>query len=131
MKYLWQWDELVFFWNNNDFDLAHDWLNERWGRLVQTSPIGDRDPDARFLQGIAFAALALHFTQNSNQEGARLLLDDALMVLNQYQPSHLGVKVEPILETLQTLRPAIAVLAPDDDCPFQPFVYNKLILEPS
>lgn len=131
MKYLWQWDELVYFWNNNDFDLAHDWLNERWGRLVQTSPIGDRDPDARFLQGIAFAALALHFTQNSNQEGARLLLDDALMVLNQYQPSHLGVKVEPILETLQTLRPAIAVLAPDDDCPFQPFVYNKLILEPS
>lgn len=131
MKHLWQWDELVFFWNNNDFDQAHDWLNERWGRLVQTSPIGDRDPDARFLQGIAFAALALHFTQNSNQEGARLLLDDALMVLNQYQPSHLGVKVEPILETLQTLRPAIAVLAPDDDCPFQPFVYNKLILEPS
>lgn len=130
MKHLWQWDELVFFWNNNDFDQAHDWLNERWGRLVQTSPIGDRDPDARFLQGIAFAALALHFTQNSNQEGARLLLDDALMVLNQYQPSHLGVKVEPILETLQTLRPAIAVLAPDDDCPFQPFVYNKLILEP-
>lgn len=131
MKYLWQWDELVYFWNNNDFDLAHDWLNERWGRLVQTSPIGDRDPDARFLQGIAFAALAIHFTQNSNQEGARLLLDDALMVLNQYQPSHLGVKVEPILETLQTLRPAIAALAPDDDCPFQPFVYNKLILEPS
>ena len=129
MHYLWQWDELAHHWNNNEFHLVHDWLNQRWSKLIQSSPAGDKDPDARFLQGLAFAALALYFTQNHNQEGARLLLDDALMVLPQYAPSHQGIRIEPILETLHRLRPAISLLGPDDECPFQPFVYNRLVFE--
>jgi uncharacterized protein len=129
MDYLWQWDELAQHWNNNEFQEVHDWLNERWSKVVKASPAGDKDPDARFIQGLAFAALALYFTQDGNQEGACLLLDDALMVLSQYAPSHMGIMVEPILETLHTLRPAISLLGPDDECPFQPFVYNKLMFD--
>ncbi len=129
MVYLWDWNELDHHWNNNDFGAVHDWLNERWAQIVKSSPIGDKDPDARFMQGLAYAALALFFTQDHNQESARLFLDDALMVLPQYAPSHMGVRVEPILETLHTLRPAIALLAADAECPFQPFVYNKLIFD--
>ncbi len=127
MHYLWDWDELEHLWNDNDFGAVHDWLNERWALIAKNSPAGDKDPDARFMQGLAFAALALFFTQDNNQESARIFLDDALMYLPQFTPSHMGIMVEPILETLQTLRPAIALLGPDDACPFQPFVYNKLV----
>lgn len=129
MNYLWDWDELDHHWNNNDFGAVHDWLNERWAMIVKNSPAGDKDPDARFMQGLAFAALALYFTQNNNQESARLFLDDALMYLQQFTPSHMGIMVEPVLETLHRLRPAIALLGPDDACPFQPFVYNKLVFD--
>ncbi len=129
MHYLWDWDELAHHWNENEFQEVHDWLNQRWATLVKDRVGGDKDPDARFLQGLAFAALALFFTQNDNQESAAIFIDDALMVLPQYAPSHLGIRVEPILETLHTLRPVISLLAPDDECPFQPFVYNKLIID--
>jgi hypothetical protein len=57
------------------------------------------------------------------------MIDDALMILPLYTPSHQGVRVEPVLETLHTLRDAIALLGPDEECPFQPFVYNKLIID--
>ncbi len=129
MHFLCDWEELEHHWDNNDFGAAHDWLNERWAQIVKTSPAGDKDPDARFIQGLAFAALAIYFTQDNNQESARLFLDDALMVLPLYKPSHMGIMVEPVLETLHMLRPAIALLGPDDACPFQPFVYNKLIFD--
>jgi len=129
MHYLWDWEELASYWNENDFQAVHDWLNQRWALLVKDQVGGDKHPDARFLQGLAFAALAIHFTQTGNQEGARIMIDDALMILPQYTPSHLGVMVEPVLETLHTLRPAIAFLGAHDECPFQPFIYNKLILD--
>lgn len=129
MHYLWDWNELDHHWNNNDFGAVHDWLNARWAQIVKSSPVADKDPDARFMQGLAFVALALYFTQSHHQGSARLFLDDALMVLPQYAPSHLGIRVEPLLETLHDLRPAIALLPDDAECPFQPFVYNKLIFD--
>jgi uncharacterized protein len=129
MHYIWDWDELAHLWNENEFHEVHDWLNQRWATLVKDRIGSDKDPDARFLQGMAFAALALYFTQNGNQEGACLLIDDALMILPQYAPIHHGIMVEPILETLHNLRPVISLLAPDDEYPFQPFVYNKLIID--
>jgi hypothetical protein len=129
MLYLWDWEELAHHWNENDFQAVHDWLNERWALLVKDRIGGDKDPDARFLQGLAFAALAFYFTQNANQEGARLLIDDALMMLPQYLPSHQRIKVEPVIETLHTLRSTIALLGPEDEYPFQPFVYNKLMFD--
>lgn len=129
MHYLWDWDELDYLWNENDFGAVHDWLNDRWAQIVKTSPAGDKDPDARFMQGMAYAALAFYFTQYGNQESARLFIDDALMVLPQYNPGHLGIRVEPVLETLHALRPAIALLGADDPCPFHPFVYNKLVFD--
>lgn len=119
------WSELAYLWDSNDMRAVHDWLNERWSQLIGSRLLGADDPDAKFLQGLAFAALALFFTQNCNQEGARLVLDDAVLQLSLYKPSHLGVRVQPILDTLQELKPLIATAAPDDDCPMQPFVYCR------
>lgn len=119
------WSEVAALWNNNEFGSLHDWLNERWSRLIRNSMLGQADPEAQLLQGLAFATLALFFTQNRNQEGALLMLDDALLALGKYRPTYLGIKVDPIYATLQDLRPMLVGLAPDADCPMYPLVYPK------
>jgi len=120
-----EWGAFAALWNANELAAAHDWLNERWSRLIRNSVQGTSDPEAEFLQGLAFATLALFFTQNKNQEGARLVLDDALVALARFRPTFLGVKIDPIIGTLNELRPLLAGLAPQDDCPLYPFVYAK------
>jgi hypothetical protein len=119
------WKEVQVMWDSNDMGALHDWLNDHWSRLIRNSLLGTRDPEAEFLQGLAFAALALFFTQNQNQDGALLLLDDAHLALAKYRPRFLGVNVEPIIGALQELRPLLVGLAPDDECPLYPFVYPK------
>lgn len=119
------WSEVAALWNGNELGTLHDWLNERWSRLIRNSPLGQADPEAELLQALAFATLALFFAQNRNQEGALLMLDDALLVLGKYRPAYLGIKIEPIYAGLQDLRPLLAGLAPDADCPMYPFVYPK------
>lgn len=120
-----EWDEFAALWDSNELQRAHDWLNSRWSRLVETRLAGCADPEARFLQGLAFAALALHFTQCRNQEGALLMLDDAVIALARFRPGFLGVQVDPIIDTLQELRPTIASLAPEAEHPVFPFVYRR------
>lgn len=122
------WEELAELWDGNDFRAVHDWLNWRWGELVKTRVLREFDPDASFLQGLAFAALALHFTQDGNQAGALMMIDDAMVVLAPYVPSHQGVAVEPVLQSLAELRPMLVGLPPDAACPVQPFVYRKFRL---
>ena len=119
------WKEVQVMWDSNDLGALHDWLNQRWSRLIRNSLLGTKDPEAEFLQGLAFATLALFFTQNQNQDGALLLIDDAQMALAKYRPRFLGVNVEPILGGLQELRPLLVGLAPDAECPLYPFVYPK------
>jgi len=119
------WDEFAALWNANEMAAAHDWLNLRWSRRVETRVAGAADPQARFVQGLAFAALALYFTQAGKQDGALLMLDDALIALGPYRPAFLGVQVDPVLATLQELRPTIASLAPDAEYPGFPFVYRR------
>lgn len=119
------WSEVAILWNSNDLGTLHDWLNERWSRLVRNSVLGQKDPEAEFLQALAFATLALFFTQNHNQDGALLMLDDALIALGKYRPRFLGVEVDPVVGALQELRPLLVALAPDDPCPLYPFVYPK------
>ncbi|MBI4755502.1 MAG: DUF309 domain-containing protein [Betaproteobacteria bacterium] len=119
------WSEVAVMWNSNDLAALHDWFNERWSRLIRNSPLGQSDPEAEFLQGLAFATLALFFTQNHNQDGARLLIDDALVVLNKYQPRFLGVHVAPIVGALSELGFMLAGLPADAECPLYPFVYPK------
>ena len=114
-------------WDNNELGPLHDWLNERWSRLVRNSLMGAKDPEAEFLQGLAFVTLALFFTQNQNQEGALLMIDDALITLAKYRPGFLGVHIDPILDMLQELRPMLVGLAQDADCPMYPFVYPKFV----
>jgi hypothetical protein len=120
------WEPFAALWNANDLAAAHDWLNERWSRLIRNSLLGTADPEAEFLQALAFATMALFFTQNRNQEGARIVLDDALVSLAKYRPAFLGVRVDPIVAALSELRPLLAGLAAEDDCPLFPFAYPKL-----
>ncbi len=119
------WSEIAALWNNNELGALHDLLNARWARLIRNSVLGSADPEAAFLQALAFATLALFFTQNRNQAGALLLLDDALLALGRYRPRFLGVQVDPIIGTLQALRPLIAALPADGENPMFPFVYAK------
>ncbi|MCK2125931.1 DUF309 domain-containing protein [Thauera aromatica] len=119
------WSEVGTLWNTNELGVLHDLLNERWSRLIRNSVLGTRDPEAEFLQGLAFATLALFFTQNRNQEGALLMVDDALIALGKYRPHFMGVQIDPIIGTLQTLRPLIASLPADGENPMFPFVYAK------
>jgi hypothetical protein len=119
------WREAATLWNSNELGPLHDWLNERWSRLIRNSPLGQADPEAELLQALAFATLALFFTQNQNQEGALLMLDDAVLALGKYRPAYLGLQIEPIYACLQELRPLLVGLAPDADCPMYPFVYPK------
>lgn len=119
------WSEVAALWDGNALGELHDWLNARWSRLVRNSVLGTDDPEARFLQGLAFAALALFFTQHHNQEGALLMIDDASIALSRFRPGFLGVEVDPILDGLHTLRPLLVGLAPNADCPLWPFVYPR------
>lgn len=119
------WSEIAALWNSNELGALHNLLNERWSRLIRNSLLGTADPEAEFLQALAFATLALFFTQNRNQEGALILLDDALLALTKYRPQFLGVQVDPIIGTLQEMRPLIASLPPDAENPSFPFVYAK------
>jgi uncharacterized protein len=119
------WSAAAAMWNDNRLGELHDWLNERWARLIRNSLAGTKDPEAEFLQGLAYATLALFFTQNHNQDGALLMIDDAQMALAKFRPAFLGVHIDPILDALQELRPLLVGLAPDDDCPLYPFVYPK------
>ncbi len=126
MNHEFAWDELELLWNANNFGAVHDWLGERWNYLIQTKPGGHDDPDAQFLQGLAFAALAFFFTQNHNQDGAALLAEDGAARLAQFMPIYRGLEVAPVLGTLNTLLPLLEGLEHGDDCPMQPFVFNKL-----
>jgi len=119
------WEEFAALWNSNELREAHDWLTVRWSLLVETRLAGQSDPEARFLQGLAFATLALHFTQCRNQDGALLMLDDAVFALGPFRPGFLGVQLDPIIESLLELRPTIASLAPDAEYPVLPFVYRR------
>jgi len=119
------WSEIATLWNDNELGVLHDRLNERWSRLIRNSVLGTADPEAEFLQALAFATLALFFTQNRNQDGALILLDDALVALGKYRPRFLGVHIDPIIGTLQTLRPLIVSLPADGENPMFPFVYAK------
>ena len=118
---LFAWDELAWLWNPGDFGGVHDCLGLRSRpRLVQTRARGTDDKDARFLQGLAFAALAFHFTKNRNQEGARLLADDALAVLPGYGTAHMGIEIGSVLKSLRALRPMLEGLDTEAVCPMQP-----------
>jgi predicted metal-dependent hydrolase len=123
------WEELARLWDEQDFGGVHDWLGLRWNHLIQERAAGHNDRDARFLQGLAFAALAYHFTRNANQDGARLLADDALQRLAEYAPSYAGIAVEPLLAALCELRPLLEGLDTDALCPLQPFVHPQLVCE--
>ncbi|WP_136416000.1 DUF309 domain-containing protein [Herbaspirillum sp. ST 5-3] len=127
MNHEFAWDELALLWDGKNFGSVHDWLGERWNYLIQTRPDGHEDKDARFLQGLAFAALALHFTQNRNQEGAALLADDALQALSAFLPAYRGVQVTPVMETMAALRPLLDGLKHDAGCPVPPSKFNKLV----
>jgi predicted neutral ceramidase superfamily lipid hydrolase len=92
---------------------------------VRNRPGGQADPEALFLQALAYSVLTLYFTQVGNQAGARVVLDDALIALAVYRPIFLGVHIDPIYATLYELKPLLAGLADNDPCPMFPFVYRK------
>ncbi len=125
------WKELAALWSDRDFGAVHDWLGERWSRLIQERPDGHADRDALFLQGLAFAALSFHFTRFRNQEGARVLAEDALRVLSTYEPAYSGIGLAPVLESVRALRGHLEGLDPEAECPMQPQAFACFSLNPA
>ncbi len=124
------WDELALLWNRRDFRGVHDWLNERWAHLVQESMSGERDTFARFLQGLAFAALAFHFVHERNEESAGLFVEDALKALPCFAPVFAGISIAPILDALNELH--VQLNRPGGGCnlipqcvPFAPLRFSR------
>lgn len=115
------WPELAALWDAGDFGAAHDWLGERWNVLIQSRPDGHDDRDARFLQGLAYAVLAFHFTQNANQEGARLMVEDCLQTLSTFGAEWKGMNTAPVIASIKTLQPLLVGLDNEAPCPLQPF----------
>ncbi|MFN3785506.1 MAG: hypothetical protein ACK4RS_01575 [Thiothrix sp.] len=115
------WPELAALWDAGDFGAAHDWLGERWNVLIQSRPDGHNDRDARFLQGIAYAVLALHFTQHANQEGARLMVEDCLQTLSAFEPEWKGMQTATIIDSIKILQPLLVGLDNEAPCPLKPF----------
>lgn len=104
MTILLVWDELQEMWSRGDFKGAHDWLNEHWSVEVKDLPDGDRQPRARFLQGLAFTALAFHFALEQNRESTGLFVHDGLQVLPSFVPSYAGIQVTPLVDALGELQ---------------------------
>lgn len=98
------WDELATHWNRGDMYTVHDWINERWSRIIQESSSGERDVVARFLQALAFAALAFHFAAEQNEESAGIFVEDALGVLPGFAPAYAGLRIDPIVDGLRALK---------------------------
>jgi len=111
------WDDLLLPWQAGDFRTVHDWLNERWARAVQGAVAGEADPFARFLQGLAFAALAFHFAGEQNRESAAIFADDGLMVLSRYPANYAGVEIPPIVDALAELQNLLSVPSPGQSIP--------------
>jgi hypothetical protein len=103
------WDEALSYWQAGDFRVVHDWLNERWARVVQERPEGAADPFARFLQGLAFAALAFHFADEQNRESAGLFVADALAVLPRFAPAYAGIATAPLIDALGELQTSLGL----------------------
>lgn len=114
------WDELAALWQSGDFSGVHDWINERWSRTVQESPQGDADPFARFLQGMAFAALAFHFAEEQNIESAGIFVEDGLDALSRFPPAYAGIEVPPLVDALAELRAHMP--SPGSELPIPPVV---------
>lgn len=116
------WDELAMLWQAGDFRGVHDWINERWSRTVQESPQGDADPFARFLQGVAFAALAFHFAEEQNGESATIFVEDGLDVLSRFPPSYGGIEIAPLVDALAELHQRLP--APESGLPIPPLLFG-------
>jgi hypothetical protein len=114
------WDELAALWQSGDFRGVHDWINERWSRTVQESPQGAADPFARFLQGVAFAALAFHFADEQNGESAAIFVEDGLNVLSRFPPAFAGIEIAPIVDALAELR--VHIPEADSGLPIPPVI---------
>lgn len=103
------WDEVLSAWQEGDFRYVHDWLNERWARAVREAVAGETDPFARFLQGLAFAALAFHFAGEHNRESAALFVEDGLSTLSRFPRTFAGIEITPILDALAELQRVLEI----------------------
>lgn len=129
------WEELADYWNEGEFYIVHDWINERWGRIVNGTVEGERNELARFLRALAYAALTFHFAREHSYESARLFLDDALKALPPFAPAWSGVAVQTHIDRLTDLDRVLPVpgdgrMLTEEQMAFSLFSYNtrKMLL---
>src|SRR5262245_37977885 len=78
--------------NKCDFYEAHEVWEDLW--------TDTQGPSRRFFQGLIQVAVCLHHFGNGNLRGARKLYHSSRGYLVQYEPRHLGLNVQVLLEQL-------------------------------
>jgi hypothetical protein len=79
---------------------AHEELEEEWRR----APEAERD----FLQGLVHVAVAWYQAGRGNRPGCERQLEKAARRLEPYRPSHRGVDVDVVLESLTAAQAIVA-----------------------
>jgi predicted metal-dependent hydrolase len=78
--------------NRRSFFEAHDILEELWHEY--------RQEDRLFLQGLIQVAVGCYHLETGNWRGARSQFSKATQKLSPYQPSHQGLKVSELLDSI-------------------------------
>jgi hypothetical protein len=79
---------------------AHEELEEEW----RGAPEAERD----FLQGLVHVAVAWYQAGRGNRPGCERQLEKAARRLEPYRPSHRGVDVDVVLESLTAAQAIVA-----------------------
>jgi predicted metal-dependent hydrolase len=86
--------------NSSEFFDAH----ELWEDVWRETP----GPDKRYLQGLIQIAAAFHHYSRANLRGTRKLLEEGLLKLDTFPPSHRGLEIEPLRAAVREWLAALA-----------------------
>lgn len=83
----------IDYFNDCDFFEAHEVWEDLWS--------DEHGASRRFYQGLIQVAVCLHHFGNGNIRGAQKLYHSCRRYLVDYQPVHLGLNVDQLLEDLE------------------------------
>jgi predicted metal-dependent hydrolase len=108
--------------NRGEFFQCHDTFEELW-----MESRGDRK---LFLQGLVQAAVGLFHCMSGNARGAYSQLSRSVEKLTGYRPMFDGVDVDDLVESLETLRSAVAEGLASDSFQFDPGLVPSIAYVP-
>jgi predicted metal-dependent hydrolase len=90
--------------NRREFYACHDTLEAIWMEAIAA--------DRNFYQGILQIAVACYHLENHNWRGAVILLGEGIRRIRDYQPTHQGIEVSPLLQQSYQLLQSLQQIDP-------------------